>query len=291
MLPTVEQLVRSSVNYKVSVKIIQNGECNRSKHFVHSKFPHYDYLAVENQFLFSYNPIVKTIKSEFIFILNDDLKLSSNILNESIPLFKDKSLFAVSCLFFDWGTNHVQFSGSTFSQTKSWLHITNNKNIINSIEYCFFSSGGASIYRTEMFNKLKGFDEIYSPAYYEDTDLSHRAWLKGWPSIINPKATVEHRQGTSWNNSKKAQQLKRLRLRNKMIGMLVNSHSQRFFILFWINFPYRVFFSLIRDRAYLIANLDLLKMLGKIISKRRHNKEQVEVSKDFMLEKIGNPYP
>ena len=32
--------------------------------------------------------------------------------------------------------------------------------------------------------RLGGFDEVYSPFYYEDTDLSLRAWQQGWRCLF-----------------------------------------------------------------------------------------------------------
>ena len=38
-------------------------------------------------------------------------------------------------------------------------------------------------------------DEKFSPGYYEDYDWGLRAWMKGYPSMIEPKTTYRHLLG------------------------------------------------------------------------------------------------
>ena len=58
----------------------------------------------------------------------------------------------------------------------------------------FAASGGASLYRTEMFEQVGLFDERFF-AYYEDVDISFRARLAGWEVRYEPTAIVHHHIG------------------------------------------------------------------------------------------------
>jgi GT2 family glycosyltransferase len=60
----------------------------------------------------------------------------------------------------------------------------------------FGASGGASLYRAELFEQVGLFDEDLF-AYYEDVDLSFRAQLAGWSVRYVPSAVVYHRQGVT----------------------------------------------------------------------------------------------
>lgn len=55
----------------------------------------------------------------------------------------------------------------------------------------FAASGGASIYRAEMLDKIGLFDTDFF-AYYEDVDLSFRAQLAGWQARYVPEAKAYH---------------------------------------------------------------------------------------------------
>lgn len=65
--------------------------------------------------------------------------------------------------------------------------------------YVLYGSGGCSLYDAAKLEVLRGFDEVYQPAYVEDLDLGVRGWLRGWPSVYCAEARVlhEHRATTS----------------------------------------------------------------------------------------------
>ena len=60
----------------------------------------------------------------------------------------------------------------------------------------FSASGGASLYRPELFKEVGLFDETFF-AYYEDTDISFRTQLAGQKVIYTPKAVAYHQQGAT----------------------------------------------------------------------------------------------
>lgn len=62
--------------------------------------------------------------------------------------------------------------------------------------YVFSGSGGASLYRREVFEDIGLFDERFF-AYYEDVDVSFRAQLAGWKVYYTDKAIAYHKQGAS----------------------------------------------------------------------------------------------
>jgi len=65
-------------------------------------------------------------------------------------------------------------------------------------EPVFSASGGASLYRAELFKDIGLFDEDFF-VYYEDTDISFRAQLAGYKIIYTPKAVAYHKQGATSN--------------------------------------------------------------------------------------------
>ena len=58
----------------------------------------------------------------------------------------------------------------------------------------FGASGGATLYRAELFKEIGLFDEKFF-AYYEDVDISFRAQLAGWKVLYNSKAIAYHKEG------------------------------------------------------------------------------------------------
>ena len=62
------------------------------------------------------------------------------------------------------------------------------------VDYC---SGAALLLTRQLLDKVEGFDERYSPAYYEDTDLAMTARLVGLRVVFEPRAVVVHFEGVS----------------------------------------------------------------------------------------------
>ncbi|HMO17202.1 MAG TPA: glycosyltransferase [Oligoflexia bacterium] len=58
-------------------------------------------------------------------------------------------------------------------------------------------SGACLFIPSQVFRDIKGFDDSFFPAWYEDVDLSMRIKSHGLPSILVPKATVLHEGGSS----------------------------------------------------------------------------------------------
>jgi len=61
------------------------------------------------------------------------------------------------------------------------------------------ATGGATIYRTELFKQIGLFDEYFF-AYLEDVDISLRARLAGWDILYMPEAVAYHH--VSYTSSK-----------------------------------------------------------------------------------------
>jgi GT2 family glycosyltransferase len=57
------------------------------------------------------------------------------------------------------------------------------------VDYC---SGAFLMIRDGLFQEMEGFDEIYAPAYYEETDLCMRIRASGYRILYDPRAATDH---------------------------------------------------------------------------------------------------
>ncbi|MBI3891542.1 MAG: glycosyltransferase [Candidatus Wallbacteria bacterium] len=55
-----------------------------------------------------------------------------------------------------------------------------------------YACGGMVALNRARFLELGGFDELFSPAYWEDVDLSIRARRRGWRVLYEPASVVHH---------------------------------------------------------------------------------------------------
>lgn len=62
------------------------------------------------------------------------------------------------------------------------------------VDYC---SGAFLLVRRPLWAMLGGFDPIFAPAYYEDSDFCLRVWRAGFRVVYEPRARVLHLEGGS----------------------------------------------------------------------------------------------
>jgi GT2 family glycosyltransferase len=272
LLPT----VKAAIDYYTGdtnpdVMIVDNGSDESTRQFTLANYPEYKYLfSPVNDYLFSLNAFIKQLPSDFVFMLNDDMKLENNVLNELIPLIeKGKDLFAVTCRIMDFEGNYTASAVRTIKYTKGWisnLYLDPNE---NEVKYTLYPGGGAAIFRTTYFNSLDGFDSLYRPAYAEDLDLGTRAWQRNWKTIYDPKAILYHREGGTINDQFKKDKLEQTIYRNHILWMIKNGRFPGFIFWFFLKLPYRIVYNFLFNKNQYKALLQSFRNLRKAYGKRR----------------------
>src|SRR5207248_9075434 len=59
------------------------------------------------------------------------------------------------------------------------------------------AGGGCAVFDREKLLALGGFDELYWPFYWEDTDLSYAAWKRGYRVLLEPRSLMLHRHAAT----------------------------------------------------------------------------------------------
>lgn len=285
LLPTVRNCIEQTLDYKIDVLIVDNGCHEPTRDFVLQNFPEFRYeFSPVNDYLFSLNTFVEKIESQFVFILNDDMKLHSEVLNYTLPIIKkDEKLFAVTCNVTDWeGTISTAFVRELFYK-RGWLYSRWNKeNKDEKIRYTLYGGGGAAIFRTKVFNQLKGFDDLYRPAYCEDLDIGHKAWHQGYRIVYQPKAILYHREGGTINNQFKADKLTQKIYKNQILWMVRNGNHPKFLTWFLLLLPYRILTGWRVDKNSYIALLKSLSKIPKALFRRSSSSKSKVNDKEIM---------
>ena len=140
-------------------------------------------------FVRAVNQGVKAAKNEIVVLLNNDVVPEKDFLKPLGKDFQDENVFAVSL-------NEPQWSWAKGQWVKGFVeHQPGEKTTKTHIS--FWASGGSGAFRKSIWIKLGGLDEIFIPFYWEDTDLSYRAWKRGYKILWDPRAIVHHQhEGT-----------------------------------------------------------------------------------------------
>ena len=168
----------------------------------------------------SVNLGAKYAKGDYLFLLNTDVVLTNKNYLYAVKHFKkNPNLFAVSFAQLEKndqiiGKNVVYFKDGLFHHQKA-----NNLNFGENA----WAEGGACLIDKKKFKSLRGFDELYSPFYWEDVDLSYRAWKAGFKIFFDPKILVEHHHQSTISKYFDENKIKTTAYRNQLIFTLKNS--------------------------------------------------------------------
>ncbi len=135
------------------------------------------------------NRAVEQSRYPLILLLNNDVVPQTDILEYLLPHFKQKDIFAVSCYEQEPNLGEIGGKNKLWFEHGLFHHSRADK-------YCSgptaWASGGSAMFNRKKWLQLNGFDPRFSPAYWEDIDLSFRAKKHGWKIWFEEKAKVIH---------------------------------------------------------------------------------------------------
>ena len=152
-------------------------------------------------FLRNCNAAARNATGEFIVFLNNDTVAMPGWLDQLIAPFEvDPTVgFTGSKLLNGDGT--LQEAGGVFWEDGSAWNFGRNSdpmlpefNYLKDVDYV---SGAAIALPKNLWDRLGGFDPIYSPAYCEDADIAFRVRDLGLRTIYAPHSVIVHHEGRS----------------------------------------------------------------------------------------------
>jgi GT2 family glycosyltransferase len=153
-------------------------------------------------FLQSCNRGAEAATGEILVFLNNDTLPKPGWLPPMIRLLQDepsagavggKLLYPDGTLQEAGGVIFSDGSGCNFGKRDPYPNAP-LFNFVREVDYC---SGALLAIRRTVFLEMDGFDRLFSPAYYEDTDLCFRLREKGYCVYYQPEATVVHVEGAT----------------------------------------------------------------------------------------------
>ncbi len=167
------------------VIVIDNGSTDGTIAWLEKTYP--EIIIVKNDtnlgFTKPVNQGVAQSSSEYIVLLNNDVRPAKDYLKNTLQYFEDEKVFAVSFNENESSWPLVKWNGKiqfTRGEDKSGSRLT------------AWASGGSAIFKRKIWDKLGGFNEIYAPFYWEDIDIGFRAWKSGYKIIWGKESQVIH---------------------------------------------------------------------------------------------------
>jgi GT2 family glycosyltransferase/glycosyltransferase involved in cell wall biosynthesis len=140
-------------------------------------------------------------RGEFLVLLNNDTYVQPGWLDALLETFAnhpDTGLAGSKLVYPDGRLQEA--GGIVFADGSAWNYGRNGQagdprhNFVRAADYC---SGAAIALPRALFDELGGFDKLYTPAYYEDTDLAMRVRERGLQVRYQPASVVVHHEGAT----------------------------------------------------------------------------------------------
>jgi GT2 family glycosyltransferase len=136
----------------------------------------------------------------------------------------------------------------------------------------FYAIGACVVYDLAKFRALGGYSELYSPYLFEDVDLSYRAWKRGWRSVFDPRATVQHLSSATINKLGKRRK-RRIYFRNRFLFHWVNLSDPKMMAAHAAYVLMRLCVSFLWcDFNYYCSFFNALRRLDKVMALRKREK-------------------
>lgn len=226
----------------------------------------------------SVNMAMEMSRADWVFLLNNDLVLSTDCLSrldETRRSFKESTeLFSIGAQTLDWSTRETNHGG----QNAIWRDsmIVQQSFQSEAVASSDFIQAGACLINRLRFLELGGFSRIYHPGYWEDYDLAFQARRRGWLNLYEPRAIAWHLGQGSMRRLLGDYGLSMVRKRNQLLFQWLNIMDRRMLLIHLLSLPPLVFAGDHRkgECGWGRALLEALPHLRAVFSIRRDRRGQ-----------------
>lgn len=147
-----------------------------------------------------------------------------------------------------------------------------------------FASGGSALFSRRLFLQLGGFDPLFAPFYFEDVELSYRAWKRGLDVAFEPASVVGH-QFSSTIAPRAGGQIRRVSHRNRLLMHWIHLHDHRLLSrhVLWVGLL-AIAGPLTLQVSQTRGFVDALTRLGAVRTRRQQERQMAARSDREVLE-------
>jgi GT2 family glycosyltransferase len=224
--------------------------------------------------------------ADFLVLLNSDVSPERDFLDPIFPLFeKDEKLFGVGCMDKSIEGSKTVLRGRGIGLWKRGFLVHARGEVDQSDT--LWISGGSSIVRREVFQKLGGFDPLYDPFYWEDIDLSYRAQKAGYSVRFEKESIVEHSHNEgAIRSTQTKERVQTIAYRNQFTFVWKNITDSKMLCSHILWLPYHFVKTLSnRDITFTRGFFLAIARLPAILLQRRKQQSLYKISDREILEK------
>jgi len=210
------------------VLVVDNASTDGSVDMVKKNYPWVEVLELDKNYGFAKGNnegvryfMRKYGDMKYVVLLNNDIEIIDKKWLKKIVNFaeKNKNIGIVGCKLL-YPDGKIQHAGG-YMQKSIVLGLHYLSHPLNK-EYWFpeYVCAACMLIKSEIIKKIGLFDEIYSPAYYEDADFCYRVKRLGYRVACYLNTEIIHYEG--YSSKKRKNEINVLRNRNKYIFAILN---------------------------------------------------------------------
>jgi len=230
---------------------------------------------------------VEEANGELVALINSDVTPRKNSVTSVIPYFEDPDVFAVGLCDLSHENNKIVKRGRGGARFKRGF-VSHFAIPIKKGE-TFWVSGGSGVFDRQKFLDLGGFDTVFAPFYWEDIDLSFRAWRKGYKCIFEADAQVDHfHEKGAIKKSSSPFFIKVVAYRNQFLFVWKNIDNYFLIIQHILWLPYHIIRAALSfDFAFHLGLLWAIARSWRLVFDSRVNENPSEVSENEIFNRFN----
>jgi GT2 family glycosyltransferase len=219
--PAIAALRNTGLPYEIIV--VDDCSWDNSVRLVREKFPEVKLLVNgrNSGFSITANTGIKQAGFSWVLLLNSDVKLEPDYFGSLLKYTQRSGVFGVMGRIVGWNDDIIQdgakypfFHGGKIKTSGNYL--LEDKEKMRDGVYSMYVSGANAFLNRDIFLKIGGFNELFSPYYAEDTEVSFRAWRLGYTCYYDYYAVCRHKTSSTILNARKKRHVDIVYNRNKM---------------------------------------------------------------------------
>lgn len=271
---------------EIEIVIVDDGSTDGTEGFIAENYPKVRLirLSANQGFSRACNAGIKEARGDIVVLLNNDMLVEKDFLMPLIGHFENEKVFGVRPGL-KWLEDKTDFDFSSFFIGLSWkrglieLPMLKAQNR-ESPFYISCVSGGAGAFDRKKWLETGGFDESFSPFYWEDVDISYRAWKRGWVLLYEPRSHVYHLPSSTIRRVFGSNYTREISERNRYFLVWKNIGNPLFILYHVIFIPLRILSSLLPAQSYKLKGFLLALKQWNRIREARHREQECSVRTD-----------
>jgi GT2 family glycosyltransferase len=297
VLPTVEKALRK-MTMPWEIIVVDDCSTDGTIEVLQDRFP--SVLVLRNEinsgFSITSNKGVRAAKFDWVLLLNSDVKLDEGYFAPLLKYAERPAVFGVMGRIIGWDDEEIQdgakypyFHGVKIKTSGNYL-LKDPAQMKEGI-LSMYLSGANAFFNRSVFLELKGFNEMFSPFYVEDFELSLRAWRLGYSCYYEHAAVCRHKTSVTIVGGNRKKYIRTIYNRNKMFLHAIHLQQPRRMLWFLqmllesIGQMIRLKFSYLESVALFVKNYGGVKRSRQQLGEVAGSRELLSVGE--VVEKIN----